>query len=88
MALLTTNRITEQTRVLSRIYHLGEKSLVAEGDKPLRGVPQIPWMRTLQRGHCEIKGRDYGYPKSGRTPPVSIHSLIRKVKNRSMGIIN
>ena len=27
------------TRFLSRIYHLGEKSLVAEGDKPLGGVP-------------------------------------------------
>ena len=27
------------TRFLSRIYNLGEKSLVAEGNKPLRGVP-------------------------------------------------
>ena len=32
-------RFTVPYRVLSRIYHLGEKSLVAEGDKPLRGVP-------------------------------------------------
>ena len=32
-------RFTVPYSVLSRIYHLGEKSLVAEGDKPLRGVP-------------------------------------------------
>ena len=31
--------LARANRVLSRIYHLGEKSLVAEGDKPLRRVP-------------------------------------------------
>ena len=55
MALLTTNRITEQTRVLSRIYHLGEKSLVAEGDKPLRGVPQIPWIEPCKEVIVKLK---------------------------------
>ena len=57
VAWLTTNRITEQTRVLSRIYHLGEKSLVAEGDKPLRGVRPLPPPPATPRNFSEMNMR-------------------------------
>lgn len=41
----------------------------------------------LTTGHCEKVGT-MDTLKSGWTLPVSIHSPILKVKNRSMGIIN